>query len=82
MYNPYIIPPPSPQPQEVPSPPPSAPPPKEDSALSRWLDMIFKGKFDGGDLLLVLIILFLALDGEEYELMITLGLLLFLGLDD
>jgi len=40
-------------------------------------------KFDTGDILLVLIILFLYLeDGDNLELVITLGLLLLLGLDD
>ncbi len=39
--------------------------------------------FDTGDILLVLIILFLYLeDGDNLELVITLGLLLLLGLDD
>lgn len=39
-------------------------------------------KFDTGDILLVLIILFLYLeDGDNLELVITLGLLLLLGLD-
>lgn len=38
--------------------------------------------FDTGDILLVLIILFLYLeDGDNLELVITLGLLLLLGLD-
>lgn len=40
-------------------------------------------RFDTGDILLVLIILFLYLeDGDNLELVITLGLLLLLGLDD
>lgn len=40
-------------------------------------------KFDTGDILLVLIILFLYLeDGDNLELIITLGLLLLLGLGD
>ncbi len=39
--------------------------------------------FDTGDILLVLIILFLYLeDGDNLELVITLGLLLLLGLED
>ena len=39
--------------------------------------------FDTGDILLVLIILFLYLeDGDNLELVITLGLLLLLGLDE
>ncbi len=39
-------------------------------------------KFDTGDILLVLIILFLYLEGDNLELVITLGLLLLLGLGD
>ncbi len=40
-------------------------------------------KFDTGDILLVLIILFLYLeDGDNLELIVTLGLLLLLGLGD
>lgn len=38
--------------------------------------------FDTGDILLVLIILFLYLEGDNLELVITLGLLLLLGLGD
>lgn len=37
---------------------------------------------DTGDILLVLIILFLFLEGDNLELVITLGLMLLLGLDD
>ncbi len=54
--------------------------------LSQLLDGVFKHfsleNFDTGDILLVLIILFLYLeDGDNLELVITLGLLLLLGLD-
>ena len=38
--------------------------------------------FDTGDILLVLIILFLYLEGDNFELVITLGLMLLLGLGD
>lgn len=38
--------------------------------------------FDTGDILLVLIILFLYLEGDNLELVITLGLMLLLGLGD
>lgn len=38
--------------------------------------------FDTGDILLVLIILFLYLEGDNLELVITLGLLLLLGLGE
>ena len=55
--------------------------------LRQLLDGVLKHfsleKFDTGDILLVLIILFLYLeDGDNLELVITLGLLLLLGLDD
>ena len=55
--------------------------------LSQLLDGVLKRfsleKFDTGDILLVLIILFLYLeDGDNLELVITLGLLLLLGLDE
>lgn len=55
--------------------------------LSQLLDGVKKRfsleKLDLGDLLLVLIILLLYLeDGDNLELIITLGLLLLLGLDD
>lgn len=39
-------------------------------------------KLDTGDILLVLIILFLYLEGDNLELIITLGLLLLLGLGE
>ena len=39
-------------------------------------------RFDTGDILLVLIILFLLVEGDDLELVITLGLLLLLGLAD
>ena len=38
--------------------------------------------FDTGDILLILIILFLFLEGDNLELVITLGLMLLFGLDD
>jgi hypothetical protein len=40
------------------------------------------GGLDTGDILLVLIILFLFLEGDDLELVITLGLMLLLGLGD
>lgn len=39
-------------------------------------------KFDAGDILLILIILFLFREGDNLELVITLGLMLLFGLDD
>lgn len=54
--------------------------------LSQLLDGVLKHfslkDFDTGDILLVLIILFLYLEGDNLELVITLGLLLLLGLGD
>lgn len=38
--------------------------------------------FDTGDILLILIILFLFIEGDNLELVITLGLMLLFGLDD
>ncbi len=40
------------------------------------------GQFDTGDILLVLIILFLFLEGDNLELVITLGLMLLLGFNE
>ena len=55
-------------------------------ALGQLLDGVFKHfsleNFDTGDILLVLIILFLYLEGDNLELVITLGLMLLLGLGD
>jgi len=73
--------------------PPEPPRPKNDlvgevaRGLGQLLDGVMKHfsleHFDTGDILLVLIILFLYLeDGDNLELVITLGLLLLLGLDD
>ena len=67
--------------------------PKNDLAgdVTRGLDQLLDGvkqhfsleKFDTGDILLVLIILFLYLeDGDNLELVITLGLMLLLGFHD
>ena len=54
--------------------------------LSQLLSGVLKHfsleNFDTGDILLVLIILFLYLEGDNLELVITLGLMLLLGLGD
>lgn len=54
--------------------------------LGQLLDGVLKHfkleNFDTGDILLVLIILFLYLEGDNLELVITLGLMLLLGLED
>lgn len=49
------------------------------SGLFKSLDL---GDIDTGDILLLLIILFLFLEGDNLELVITLGLLLLFGLGD
>ena len=54
--------------------------------LSQLLGGVLKqfsaDSFDAGDILLVLIILFLFLEGDNLELVITLGLMLLLGLGE
>ena len=54
--------------------------------LSKLLGSVVKQfsiqDFDTGDILLVLIILFLFLEGDNLDLVITLGLMLLLGLND
>jgi len=79
MYNPYL-----PQSwQEEPSPPPQAretPPEPEKKGLSALLKGLKLEDLDTGDVLLLLILLFLFLDDREnnLELLITLGLMLLL----
>ncbi len=79
MYNPYLS-----QSWEdragaaVPSPPP---PPSDGEDEKKGLAQLLKGlKLDTGDVLLLLILLFLFLDDREdnLELLITLGLMLIL----
>ena len=56
--------------------------PEHASTLSSLLKSFKPEKLDAGDTLLLLIILFLFLDGEDnWELIIALGLLLLLGAD-
>ena len=72
--------------------PGSRPQPKNDlvgeitGGLGQLLDGVLKHfsleNFDTGDILLVLIIPFLYLEGDNLELVITLGLMLLLGLGD
>lgn len=54
----------------------------KDSPLSGLLRSLKLEGLDTGDLLLLLILLLLFLEGEDTELLIALGLLLLLGLDD
>ena len=79
--------------QNRPAPRPVGPPPSKNDlvgestgGLSQLLDGVRKHfsleNFDTGDILLVLIILFLYLEGDNLELVITLGLMLLLGLGD
>lgn len=53
----------------------------EKSGLGGLLKSLKLDKLDTGDILLLLILLFLFLEGDDMELIITLGLLLLLGLD-
>ena len=66
-------------------PPAEAGEPEAPAAKKGGLSSLLKGlkldDLDTGDILLLLIILFLFLDGDDIELIITLGLLLVLGLD-
>ena len=79
--------------QNRPAPRPGGPPPSKNDlvgeitgGLSQLLEGLRKHfsleNFDTGDILLVLIILFLYLEGDNLELVITLGLMLLLGLGD
>lgn len=61
----------------------AAPPPVEGkkTGLAGLLHSLKLDTLDTGDILLLLILLFLFLEGDDMELIITLGLLLLLGLD-
>lgn len=65
---------------------PSAPLDEISGSITKLLSGVFKHfkleNFDTGDILLVLIILFLFLEGDNLELVITLGLMLLLGLGE
>lgn len=81
MYNPYL--PQSWPGREDPSPPPSeavSPPPEGKAGLTGLLKTLKLDDLDTGDVLLLLILLFLFLDDREdnLELLITLGLMLIL----
>ena len=72
--------------------PPDAPPPEPDaealesakpaSGLGKLLRGLKLDGLDTGDVLLLLILLFLFLEGDDMELVITLGLPSLLGLDN
>ena len=79
--------------QSRPAPRPMGPPPSKNDLVGEitgGLGQLLEGvrkhfsleNFDTGDILLVLIILFLYLEGDNLELVITLGLMLLLGLGD
>lgn len=72
MYNPYLSP--APEREEP------APPPQEKGALGGLLKGLKWEELDTGDVLVLLILLFLFLDDREdnLELLITLGLMLIL----
>ena len=71
-------PPPSPPP---PSPPPPEPPPAKTGGIAKLLKGLQLDRWDTGDLLLLVLVLLLLLEGGDTELLITLGLILVLGLD-
>ncbi len=54
---------------------------KKKAGLAGLLKGLKLDSLDTGDILLLLILLFLFLEGDDMELIITLGLLLLLGLD-
>lgn len=54
---------------------------EEKKGLSGLLKSLKLDDIDTGDILLLLILLFLFLEGDDIELIITLGLILLLGLD-
>lgn len=54
---------------------------KDAGALHSLLKSLKLDHLDSGDVLFLLILLFLFIDGDDVELMITLGLLLLLGLE-
>ena len=54
---------------------------KSAGALTALFKSLKLDHLDSGDVLLLLILLFLFMEGDDIELMITLGLLLLLGLD-
>ena len=79
--------------QVCPTPRPTGPSPSKNDLIGEitgGLGQLLNGvrkhfsleNFDTGDILLVLIILFLYLEGDNLELVITLGLMLLLGLGD
>ena len=54
----------------------------EGKGLSGLLKSLHLDRIDAGDVLLLLIILYLLVEGDELELVIALGLVLLMGLGD
>ena len=72
---------PAPPPEPPPSPPPPEPPPAKTGGIAKLLKGLQLDRWDTGDLLLLVLVLLLLLEGDDTELLITLGLILVLGLD-
>ena len=62
------------------TPPPPPPGPTGPGLLDRLLKAVRLEDMDAGDLLLLLILALLLLDGDDWELPIALGLVLLLGI--
>ncbi len=96
MYNRYLEQPPERKGEQRPTPEAPAPgrePPRHSApsaeipggigdALGLLFNSLSPGSLDAGDILLLLILLLLILEGDDLEIIITLGLMLLLGLDD
>ena len=67
-------------PPAAPAPPPE-PPPAKTGGIAKLLKGLQLDRWDTGDLLLLVLVLLLLLEGDDTELLITLGLILVLGLD-
>ena len=63
------------------APEPAQPEPAKKTGLAGLLKGLKLEELDTGDILLLLILLFLCLEGDDLALIITLGLLLLLGLE-
>lgn len=60
---------------------PPEPPPAKTGGIAKLLKGLQLDRWDTGDLLLLVLVLLLLLEGDDTELLITLGLILVLGLD-
>lgn len=56
--------------------------PREGNSLSSLLKSLHLDNIDAGDILLLLILLYLLVEGDDLELVIALGLTLLMGLGD